>query len=88
MDDSIHFLSRFRLLRGQGIPVEEAIHATMIETGKPIIQTTILLFFGFLVLLFSISPPSVAIGLIISATLFSAVLCDVLLLPILLRRWM
>lgn len=88
VDDSIHFLSRFRLLRGQGIPVEEAIHATMIETGKPIIQTTILLFFGFLVLLFSISPPSVAIGLIISATLFSAVLCDVLLLPILLRRWM
>ncbi len=88
VDDSIHFLSRFRLLRGQGIPVEEAIHATMIETGKPIVQTTILLFFGFLVLLFSISPPSVAIGLIISATLLSALVCDLLLLPVLLRRWM
>ncbi len=88
VDDSIHFLSRFRLLRGQGIAVEEAIHATMMETGKPIVQTTILLFFGFLVLLFSISPPSVAIGLIISATLVSALVCDLLLLPVLLRKWM
>ena len=88
VDDSIHFLSRFRLLRGQGVAVEEAVHATMMETGKPILQTTILLFFGFLVLLFSINPPSVAIGLVISATLFSAVVCDLLLLPVLLRRWM
>jgi predicted RND superfamily exporter protein len=57
VDDSIHFLSRYRLLRGRGIEIEQAIHATMIETGKPIVQTTILLFFGFLVLLFSISRP-------------------------------
>ncbi|HRF42015.1 MAG TPA: hypothetical protein PK198_24650, partial [Saprospiraceae bacterium] len=63
------------------------IHATMMETGKPIVQTTILLFFGFLVLLFSISPPSVAIGIIISATLFSALVIDLLLLPLLLRKW-
>lgn len=88
VDDSIHFLSRFRLLRARGIAVEEAVHATMMETGKPIVQTTILLFFGFLVLLFSINPPSVAIGLVISATLFSALVCDLLLLPVLLRRWM
>lgn len=87
VDDSIHFLSRYRLLRGRGIEIEQAIHATMIETGKPIVQTTILLFFGFLVLLFSISPPSVAIGIIISATLFSALICDLLLLPLLLRKW-
>lgn len=88
VDDSIHFLSRFRLLRARGIAIEEAVHATMMETGKPIVQTTILLFFGFLVLLFSINPPSVAIGLVISATLFSALVCDLLLLPVLLRRWM
>ncbi len=88
VDDSIHFLSRFKLLKAQGIATEEAIHATLMETGKPIIQTTILLFFGFLVLLFSINPPSIAIGLIISATLFSALICDLLLLPVLLRKWM
>ncbi|HRD79464.1 MAG TPA: MMPL family transporter [Saprospiraceae bacterium] len=87
VDDSIHFLSRYRLLMGKGIPREQAIHATMMETGKPIVQTTILLFFGFLVLLFSISPPSVAIGIIISATLFSALVIDLLLLPLLLRKW-
>ncbi len=88
VDDSIHFLSRFKLLCGQGIAVEQAIQATMMETGKPIVQTTILLFFGFLVLLFSVNPPSVYVGLVISATLVSALVCDLLLLPILLRRWM
>ncbi len=88
VDDSIHFLSRFKLLRGQGIAVEHAIQATMMETGKPIVQTTILLFFGFLVLLFSINPPSVYVGLVISTTLVSALVCDLLLLPVLLRRWM
>lgn len=88
VDDSIHFLSRFKLLRGQGIAVEQAIQATMMETGKPIVQTTILLFFGFLVLLFSVNPPSVYVGLVISATLVSALVCDLLLLPVLLRRWM
>jgi uncharacterized protein len=88
VDDSIHFLSRFKLLKAQGVATEEAIHATLLETGKPIIQTTILLFFGFLVLLFSINPPSIAIGLVISATLFSALICDLLLLPVLLRKWL
>ncbi|MEL6973756.1 MAG: hypothetical protein AAFO02_26650, partial [Bacteroidota bacterium] len=50
-----------------------------------IILTSIILFFGFLVMLFSIHPPSVTIGLLISLTLLSAVAADLLLLPLLIR---
>lgn len=87
VDDSIHFLSKFKLARGRGLNVEESIHVTFRETGKAIILTTIILFFGFLVMLFSVHPPSVTIGLLISLTLVSAVVADLLLLPLLIR-WM
>lgn len=85
VDDSIHFLSKFKLARMRGLPVEEAIHLTFQETGKAIVLTSIILFFGFMVMLFSSHPPSVTIGLLISLTLLSAVASDLLLLPLLIR---
>lgn len=85
VDDTIHFLSKFKLARNQGLNIEEAIQVTFTETGKAIVLTSIILFFGFLVMLFSIHPPSVTIGLLISLTLLSAVLADLLLIPLLIR---
>ncbi len=85
VDVSIHFLSKFKLARMRGLPVEEAIHLTFQETGKAIVLTSIILFFGFMVMLFSSHPPSVTIGLLISLTLLSAVASDLLLLPLLIR---
>jgi len=65
--------------------IDEAIHKTFIETGKAIALTTIILFFGFLVMLFSVSPPSVIIGSLISLTLFSALFGDLFIIPVLIR---
>ncbi|MBB4078919.1 hypothetical protein GGR28_001536 [Lewinella aquimaris] len=85
VDDTIHFLSKYKLARRRGLPVQEAIHLTFRETGKAIMLTSVVLFFGFLVMLFSVSPPSVTIGLLISLTLASALISDLLLIPLLLR---
>lgn len=85
VDDTIHFLSKYKLARGKGLDVPDAIHLTFRETGKAIVLTSIVLFFGFLVMLFSISPPSVTIGLLISLTLISALISDLMLIPLLLR---
>ena len=85
VDDTIHFLAKYRLVRGRGVGVDEAIHVTFREAGKAIVLTSVVLFFGFLVMLFSIHPPSVTIGLLISLTLASAVVSDLLLIPLLLR---
>ena len=85
VDDTIHFLAKYKLARGRGLSVDDAIHVTFKEAGKAIVLTSVVLFFGFLVMLFSINPPSVTIGLLISLTLASAVVSDLLLIPLLLR---
>lgn len=85
VDDTIHILGRFRLLKIQGFDTDDAIALTLSETGKALTLTTIILFFGFIILLFSSNPPAVTIGLLISSTLFSALVCDVFLIPVLLR---
>lgn len=85
VDDTIHFLSKFKLARSKGLLLEDALRTTFIEAGKPIILTSVILFFGFLVMLFSIHPPSVTVGWLISLTLLTAVACDLFLIPVLIR---
>lgn len=86
VDDSIHFLGKYKLSRQKGLDMEAALHITFMETGKAICLTSVILFFGFLVMLFSIHPPSVTVGVLISVTLLSAVLADLFLLPVLIRK--
>jgi uncharacterized protein len=88
VDDSIHFLSKYKLALNGGKNMEEAIDVTFKETGKAICLTSIILFFGFMIMLFSIHPPSVIIGVLISITLLSALLADLYLIPVLLRKLM
>ena len=88
VDDTIHFLSKYILVLRTGKTREEALRITTYETGKAIIFTTIILFFGFMVMLFSDHQPSVTIGLLIGSTLIGALVCDLTLLPILLRKYL
>jgi len=85
VDDTIHILGRYRILKSSGLQSEEAISLTLTETGKAVTLTTVILFFGFAILLFSVNPPAVTIGILISTTLLSALICDVFLIPVLLR---
>jgi len=85
VDDTIHFLSKYKISRRNGMDMEAAIEVSFMETGKAICLTSIILFFGFLVMLFSVHPPSVSIGLLISLTLFSALFSDLFLMPVLIR---
>ncbi len=85
VDDTIHFLAKYKLCRGRGRTIDEAMAITFRESGKAIILTSVILFFGFLVMLFSVHPPSVTVGLLISVTLASAVVADLLMIPVLLR---
>lgn len=87
IDDTIHFLSSFNINKNKGLTVDEALKTTLLETGKPVFLTTVILFFSFLVMLFSIHPPSVTIGKLIAVTLITALLSDLFINPILLRWW-
>ena len=87
VDDTIHFLSKFKLALRNGKNIEQSLKVTFEETGKAIMFTTIILFFGFLLMLFSNNPPSFTIGILISTTLIGAFLFDLTLLPVLLRKY-
>ena len=88
VDDTIHFLSKYRLALHSGLSVEESIRVSFDESGKAILFTSVVLFFGFMVMLFSYNPASVIVGGLISVTLFTAVFADLILLPVLIRYWL
>ena len=85
VDDTIHILGRYQLMKRRGLSTDEALKQTLRETGKAVTLTSVILFFGFLILLFSANPPAVTIGLLISSTLFSALICDIFIIPVMLR---
>ena len=85
VDDTIHTLSKFKVFKAKGYTVDASLYMTMMEVGKPMFQTAIILFFGFMVMLFSINPPSVNVGILMSLTLASALVSDLFLLPVMVR---
>jgi len=85
VDDTIHFLSKYKIARSKGQSREEAIQTTFVETGKAILLTSIILFAGFMILFFSVHPPTRTVGWLISVTLVSALAADLLLIPLLVR---
>ena len=87
IDDTIHFLSSFNINRKKGQEVDTALRTTLLETGKPVCITTIILFFGFMVMMFSIHPPSVVVGKLIAVTLITALMSDLFINPVLIRWW-
>ena len=87
VDDTIHFLSKFKLELAKGRSTERALRHTFIETGQAILITTVILFVGFSILLFSKNPATFNAGLLISLTLFTALFADLLIIPVLVRAW-
>lgn len=81
VDDTIHFLTRYKLQRNRGDSVEEALKETFIVSAKAITITTILLVVGFISLVFSSFTGTYYVGILICVTLVSAWLADVFLIP-------
>ncbi|MEL6676134.1 MAG: MMPL family transporter [Bacteroidota bacterium] len=85
VDDTIHFLSRYRIERNQGATVDAAISATMQGTGKAMIITSLILIAGFVLLIASDFGGTFNTGLFTALTIVFALLADLVLLPVLLR---
>ena len=83
VDDTIHFLSKYRIMLSKGASNLYALKRTYISTGKAIVVTSLILIAGFISLIFSDFLGTFYIGLLISLTLLFAVLADLFLLPVL-----
>jgi len=85
VDDSIHFLAKYRQeLFANKFFVPVAISRSIRETGASMTYTSIVLFFGFVIFIFSDFGGTVALGLLTSITLIFAMLTNLTLLPALL----
>lgn len=86
VDDTIHFLSKFKKEVTLNGYTALALQNTIVETGKAIVMTSIILMSGYAVLFFSDFKEAWYHGVLICFTLFWAVLADLFLLPILLSK--
>jgi len=88
VDNSIRFLAKYRqeiLSNNFFIPV--AVSDSIMETGKSIIYTSIVLFAGFIIFAFSSFGGIIALGLLTSMTLIISMFTNVILLPALIMTF-
>jgi predicted RND superfamily exporter protein len=87
VDDTIHFLSRYKLELASTANVGDAIEKAFQEVGSGLIMTTVVLVAGFGSVIFSDTKDYRVFGSLGMITLLTALLCDLFLLPALLKSF-
>ena len=85
VDDTIHFLARFRQELKKTKDIGLAVSNSILSTGKAIIGTTLVLCMGFFTLYFSELVPNHEFGILATIILIIALISSLLLLPVLLN---
>lgn len=86
-DDTIQFLSKFKIELQRGVPKINAMKAAYLVTGKAMILSSLIVCTGFLTLLFSSFQGTFMMGFMISLTLLVALVSDMILSPVLLMMF-
>ena len=81
VDDTVHFLVRYQRLRAAGEDVDAAIRETVLESGRPIVVTSLVLSASFAVLVVADFSPTVHFGAVLAVTVLMALPADLVLLP-------
>jgi hypothetical protein len=88
VDNSIRFLAKYRqeqLINGFFVP--RSVSDSILETGKSIIYTSVVLFAGFIIFAFSSFGGTIALGILTSTTLIISMFTNMLLLPALIMTF-
>ncbi len=81
VDDTIHFMTHYRLEYASSGSRDQALRSTLNDVGQAVLFTTLVLGLGFAILSFSDYLGMAKIGIFGSLAIFVALLCDLLLLP-------
>jgi predicted RND superfamily exporter protein len=88
VDNTIHFLAHYRHeLKLKKWDLKDCIAISIRETGLSIIYTSVILFFGFIVFIFSDFGGTQALGYLSAITYFVALFTNLILLPSLLLSY-
>ncbi|MFC1671846.1 RND family transporter [Planctomycetota bacterium] len=85
VDDTIHYLLRYRIERGRASSYAEAIRRSHIAVGKPMVMTSLVLMAGFLAMTPATFKSISHMGILNAFTMAAALLADLLVTPLLLR---
>jgi predicted RND superfamily exporter protein len=85
VDDTIHYLLRYRRERSRAASFNDAVFRTHFEIGKPLILTSLVLMAGFLVTVPATFKSLQHMGILNSFTIGVALLADLFVTPLLLR---
>ena len=82
VDNSIRFLAKYRQeILSNNFKIPLAVSESILETGKSIIYTSIVLFAGFIIFAFSDFGGTIALGVLTSTTLVISMFTNLILLP-------
>lgn len=81
VDDTIHFLSKYRYARLESHTPEDAVRYAFSSVGKALVVTSIVLICGFLVLSFSDFKLNSSMGVLTAITIAVALIIDFFLVP-------
>jgi predicted RND superfamily exporter protein len=87
VDFSIHFLTKYKMELQTSANIGEAVKKVQQEISTSMIYTATILFFGFIIFVFSDFGGTIALGLFTALTLLIALLSNLLLLPSLLLSY-
>ena len=96
VDDTVHFLARFRLEEKKALAenrtcdLREALQASGVDTGRALLSTTVILSLAFFTLLFASFRVNQTFGLLCGVAVCIALVCDLVVLPatiIVVERW-
>lgn len=81
VDDSIHLIFRMREEQHSGKSLDDALAFSIVNSGRPVVITTIILCAGFMVNALSSFPTNARTGLLGAFVIFVALLADLFILP-------
>ena len=81
VDDTIHFLTHFKLEMKHRGNLKEALQHTLNEVGQAVIFSSLILSFGLFFMTWATSIPISRFGLLGGVAILAAMLADLLLLP-------
>lgn len=85
VDDTIHFLLRYNSLRRSGMGIDRSLTKTLRAELRPIVATSITIGSGYLVMMASPLRANAEAGLLFAVAIFSALITDLVMTPVLLR---
>lgn len=81
VDDSIHYLARFRIEHMRSGSLFASLSTTTVQTGRAIIITSMILIAGFGTLITSAFTSTAMMGLLVCSTIAAALIADLFILP-------